>query len=134
MTLNPLTPRSRQEIEPQRLLRSRRPIPVRQAGTTQTIVVSSRQDADFLIEALWGANVTGGDVSYSMNIIQTGGTASTANATAVGTVMPANMTDVVLGAAGMLLSPGQTLVVTCSVANGMNFFGHGWDMMGDVQA
>lgn len=133
MTVNPLTPRSRQEQEPQRLLRWRRPIPVRQIGVASTVLVSSQLNADYLIEALWGANVTNADVTYSMNVITTGGTASLANATAVNVVMPANMTDVVQGGTGLLLSPGQTLVVTCSVENGMNFFGHGWDMLGDVQ-
>lgn len=133
MTISPLTPRNRQEVEAQQLLRWRRPIPVRQAGVTSSVIVSSQMNADFLIEALWGANLTNADLNYSMNIITTGGTANTANATAVNVVMPANMTDVVLGAAGILLAPNQSLVVTCSVANGMNFFGHGWDMLGDVQ-
>lgn len=128
-----LTPRQRQELEPQKLMRTRRPVYITPVGIGATTLITARQDADYILEAFWVANVTNADVTYNVHIVEGAEALSTANAVAYGVMIPANLTDIVVGVSGVMVPPGLTLVATCSVANGVNMYGHGWDMMGDYQ-
>lgn len=133
MIQNALTPRNRQELEPQRLMRTRRPLMVTPVGIAIQTLITARTDADYIFEAMWGANVTAADVTYSLHILQGAQPATQANAIAYNVSMPANVTDIIVGGSGVMVYPGYSLVASCSAAGGMNFYGHGWDMMGDYQ-
>lgn len=130
---NVLTPRSRQEMEPQRLMRTRRPMMVTPLPLAIRTLITAMPEADYIFEAAWGANVTSADVTYNMHIVTGSEAPSQANAIAFAVTMPANTTDIIVGVSGLMLAPGQSLVGSCSVANGFNVYGHGWDMMGDYQ-
>ena len=131
--LNPLTPRNRQEVEAQRLLRQRRPIPVLVGSETPTAVVTARLDADFLIEVLWAANTGSGSHDYTMHIVSAGGTPSAGNQIAGAVVVESHTTVRTVAATGLLLGPGQSLVVSCNPAASINFYGYGYDIQGDIQ-
>lgn len=128
-----LTPRQRQELEPQKLMRTRRPVYVTPIGMTATTLITARPDADYILEAFWVANVTSSDASYNIHIVEGAEALSASNAIAFGVIIPANLTDIVVGTSGVMVPPGLTLVASCSAANAVNMYGHGWDMMGDYQ-
>lgn len=128
-----LTPRSRQELEPQRLMRTRRPLMVTPLIVGMKTVLSASPIADYVFEAAWGANVTAQDVTYNIHIVTGAEPASVSNAIAFGVTMPANTTDIIVGMSGAMLAPGQSMIASCSVAGGLNLYGHGWDIMGDYQ-
>ncbi|UNY40269.1 hypothetical protein KLEP181_gp17 [Paracoccus phage vB_PmaP_KLEP18-1] len=129
-----LTPRIRQEINRDRLLRQRRPIPVIVGATDPTIAVSARADADFLIEVLWAANTGSGSHDYTMHIVDTTEGPMASNMIAGAVVMQPHTTVRAVAATGLLLGPGQSLVVLCNPAASINFYGWGYDIEGDVQS
>lgn len=132
--LTTVTPRNRQEQDPHRLLRQRRPIPVMAGPEALSPLVSARADADFLIEVLWAANTAATSSSYTMHIVPSGGVATTANCIAFEVPTNTNATSRVIAATGLLLSPGDSLVVKSGGAGTVNFYGYGYDILGDIQS
>lgn len=124
---NALTPRSRQEIEPNALLRTRRLFPVINLSAG-AVVVESRAAQMVEIERLWAANTGATSATYSLHVLTGTETASAANAIALGVAVPANTTVEIVGGSGLILFPNQRLH---GVGGGaINVFGRGWDVMG----
>lgn len=125
-----LTPRTRQEIERPALLRTRRPVPLVQLTAAFQTILTARTDADFMLEALWVAETSGTAKTYDVCLVAPAGSASAANALAWTTALPANSSDMVIGAFGLLVPPGYTVQARASVTLTVNIFGHGIDMIG----
>lgn len=127
---NALTPRTRQEIERAPLLQTRRPIPLVSLTTSYQTILTARDDADFLVEALWVAEWSGTARTYSVSLVPPAGSPGTANTIAFQCALPAYQTDIVIGGYGLLVQPGYTLQALASAGNAVNIYGHGFDMIG----
>lgn len=128
-----VTPRSRQEMEPQALLRTRRLIPVTPLPSSADPLLVPIDKRMFAVERMWAANVSGSEASYSLHIITDNGASNIGNAIAYNVAVPANTTLEIIGLSGMLLAPGQSLVAVASSADAINVFGIGWDIIGESQ-
>lgn len=127
------TLRTRQEIEAQKLLKSRQEIPLVRMAATFSTILTARADAYFEIEGLWVANVTAAAHTYSVCLVAPAGSATIANALVWEVSLPANTVDYAVGAAGMLVPPGYTVQVDADAADVINVYGWGWNVVGDSQ-
>lgn len=128
-----LTPRQRQEIEAPRLLQSRQEIPLVRAQTAFTTILTARDDAFFLMDGLWAANVTGAAHTVAVCLVAPAGSPTAANALAWNMALAANVSDFIVGASGMLVPPGYTVRVNADANDVVNVFGWGWNIVGDTQ-
>lgn len=128
-----LTPRNRQEIEAPSLLQSRQEIPLIRAQTAFTTLVTARDDAYFLSDGLWAANVTGASHTVSVCLVAPAGSATVANAVTWQTVIAANVADFIVGGSGLLIPPGYTLQANADANDVINVYGWGWNIIGDTQ-
>lgn len=128
-----ITPRGRYEQEPQVLLRTRRHIPVMQLPVTFGPILVARADADFFIEGMWVANVSGDEQTYRVCLVPPGDVPSAVNAVAWDVPVVGGSTDILMGGAGLLVPPTYSLQVWASAAASVNIFGWGWDIRGDSQ-
>lgn len=128
-----ITNRQRQEIEAPRLLQSRQEIPLVRAQTAFATILTARDDAYFLIDGLWIANVTGSAHDFSLCLVAPAGSATIANAVTWETVIAANIADFVVGASGLLVPPSHTVRVAADANDVVNVYGWGWNVIGDAQ-
>lgn len=134
MNLGTATPRTRFEQEAQKLLATPRPIPLVRLQTTATTIVTARTDADFLVKHLWVANVTAGSITYSIRLVNSGGSPTSANSIAEAVALAANTSAALAIGAELRLAPGQFLSALCSTNDAINIGGWGLDYVGDRAA
>lgn len=121
-----------QQVRRQSSLRAAQPIEPVQLQTTVSTLYTAKDDADFWIQHLWAANVTGGALTLTLYFVPDGGTAGAAN-TAMATVSIAANTSVVLDVAvNHRLPVGASLQALCSSNDGINIGGWGYDQTGDA--
>ncbi len=129
-----LTPRQRQEVEAQKLLKSRQEIPLVRLQTTFSTILTARDDAYFEIGGLWASNVAGAARTYSVCLVAPAGTPTVANALIWSVSVPANTVDYAVGGAVMLVPPGYTVRASSDANDAINVYGWGWNIVGDAQA
>lgn len=125
------TKRLRFESEGQKLLAVPRPIALVRLQTTATTIVTAPTDADFLVKQLWVANVTAGAVTYSVRLVNSGGSPTSANAVAEAVSLAANTSALLTWGTDLRLAPGQFLSALCGTNDAINIGGWGLDYYGD---
>lgn len=131
MTL-PLQPfRQRTETEPRPTLRIPQPIDIVQLQTTVTTIYTAGDSAEFHIESLIAANVTGSDDIVTVYMVPDGDTAGTANTVVFEWAVSANSNVTIFNESSRaLLQSGATLQALCGTNNAINIFGYGYDYQG----
>jgi hypothetical protein len=124
-------PRYRTESEPQKLLSVPKPIPLVRLQTTATTLVTAPTGADFLVKQLWVANVTAGAVTYSIRLVPSGGSPTSANAIAEGVSLAANTSALLAIGTDLRLVPGAFLSALCGTNDAINIGGWGLEYYGD---
>lgn len=138
MALNPFdaglgAPRSRSEIEPAALLRTPRPFPLVRLQTTASVLVTAREDADFLLTALWVANVDGSNRTWTLYLVPDGGSPGVTNLIAGAVPIVANTSTMIDLNQGFLVQPEYSLQALCSSNDTVNMVGWGYDVQGDIK-
>lgn len=112
-------------------LRIPRPIDIFQLQTTVGTVFTARSDADFQIENLIAANVTGTNDTVTVYLVPDGGTAGASNTILYQRVVLANDILVIFDFQHIgLLQPGMTLQALCGTNDAINIYGYGYDYQG----
>lgn len=120
----------RQENEYPRLLQATVPLGICALNTTNALIYAAPEQADFVIERLFVANVTSAADTLQLHFVEFGGSVATANAAYLDLSVPAN-TTVALGAVdGVRLNPGTSIYGSCATANALNFGGSGIEVRG----
>ena len=91
-------------------LQTPRPFGVIQVAATATIVVTARDDADYRIETLFLANISGSTAAVDVHIVPDGGSASAANKAFALTIAAGAHIALFSSEASLLLPPGSSLV------------------------
>ena len=129
------TPRTRTEIEQRPTLRTPRPIPLVRLQTTAATIATARADADMLVMNLWVSNVTAGAITYSIRLVASGGSPSSANSIIEGRSLAANAAEMVpaVGQHGMMVEPGSFLSALCGTNDAINISGWAFDYVGRAE-
>lgn len=132
MSPNPQSPiRFEQESEIRSALRVPRPIDVVQVQSTATTIFTARSDADFQIENLVAANVTGAASALTVYLVPSGGSASAANTIVYQLNIAARTGETIFNRENMgMLQPGMSIQALCSTNDDINMFGYGFDYQG----
>lgn len=125
-----LTPRTRFEAEQQRVLQTRRPIPVLTLTTTAQVICTARDDADFLIRKLCVAELNGGTHNYTLYLVPPSGSPAIGNAISVATSVAQGEVDDSLAGGNLLIPPGYSLQGLADTAARLNVYGWGIDLVG----
>ena len=131
MTL-PLQPfRQRTETEPRPTLRIPQPIDIAQLQTTASTIYTAGDNAEFHIESLIAANVTGSDDTVTVYMVPDGGTAGASNTVVFEWAVSANSNVTIFNETSRaLLQSGGTLQAKCGTNDAINIFGYGYDYQG----
>lgn len=121
-----------QEERTQRsVLRVPRPIDIVQVQTTATTVFTARDDADFQIEHLVAANMTGTADYVTVHIVPDGGSAGATNMILYQVAVAAKSYVTIFDRDRMgFLQPGDFIQVLCGVNDAINVWGYGYDYQG----
>jgi hypothetical protein len=126
-----LDPISFQQEKSQQLLRTPKPIDVVQVQTTATTIYTADSSADFHIQLLVAANVSGVDTTITVYLVPSGGSASAANMIVHQRKMPPYSTSRIFAPDSIgMLQPGMILKALCAVNNDVNMHGWGYDYFG----
>ena len=120
--------------EANHLLRVPRPIDLVALQTTAGTILTARADADFQIEHIFVANVSGSAATYTLHLVPASGSVSTANKVIDAEAISANSSSVVFALKGMMLQPGMTLRGLGSANDAINIGGWGYDFQGQYSS
>lgn len=124
------TPRVSQEVQAREQLKAPVPFDILAGQTTAGTLFTARSDADLLISHLWAANTTGGGLDYTVYFVPPSGVAGTGNVAVFEKALAANTSEVIQVGVNHRLEPGASIQVLCSVNDGINFGGWGYEEVG----
>lgn len=125
----------RQEVERRRALESVIPIEIERLQATLSTILTARNDADFRVDTLFAANMTGTDDYVTLHLVSGSGSASAANMIASQVAIPGRSIIPLFGKeAPLFVSPGYTIQGLCGVNDAIHIYGHGVDYQGQFGA
>lgn len=118
------------ESQPNRLLQVPKPFGITQLQTTSTIIYTALTQADFWVIHFWAANVTAASKTYTIYFVPDGGSPGLSNCVLFEKTIAANTSERVDAAINHVITPLSTIRALCSVNNGVNIGGWGYDYTG----
>lgn len=128
-----VTTPTRNRNEPERIPLLRIPVPINivQVQSTATTVFTARTDADFQVEALYAADMSGSGSAIDVYLVASGDTPVASNQILSGYVLAANAREIIFDREFMMLvQPGYSIVATCTTNDDVNMYGYGYDYQG----
>ena len=119
------------EQESRPLLRLPKPIDVVQIQSTATTVFTAQASADFHVQSLVAANVSGSDTTITVYLVPSGGSAGASNMIVHARKLPANSSSWIFdGNNPGLMQPGAFIQALCATNDDVNMYGWGYDYYG----
>lgn len=123
-------PRVAFDQQPRDLLRAYQDVGVTALQTTNTTIYTAPADADFVIEGINVANVTGLADDVTIYFVPDGGSAGTSNMVLRSSQVLGSTTLRLTPFDGERLSPGTSIVARCTTANSINLSLWGYEYSG----
>lgn len=124
------TQRAFVENRPNQLLQVPKILTITPLQTTSSILYTALSDADFWAVHLWAANVTATSKTYTVYIVPDAGSPALSNCVVFEKTITGNTTERIDAVINQYIPPSYTIRALCSVNNGVNIGGWGYDYAG----